>query len=278
MLSPTVALLALLVLSVWAVLFVLYHVVKQQGRVLLRLDSLEHGLGIPGPGAAQAPAGMAVGSEFPAFSLPDLAGKLVALEDLRGKRVLLVNWSPDCGFCVEVAPELARLQADFERRNVQLVLASSGDADSNRKLAEQHGLKCSILLQGDSANVEAFRNLGTPVAYLLDEQGRVAQPLAVGAEQVPALVRKAAAEESEDRTLLPGELPLGESGSDGKAAELATPVPSSRLAGGNDRPSQGLGDTIKRLTSAMGIKTCAGCERRRQFLNRAFPYRRRQLD
>ena len=36
--------------------------------------------------------------------------------------------------------------------------------------------------------------------------------------------------------------------------------------------AQGLGDSIKAITSALGIKTCAKCEERRRQLNRLFPW------
>lgn len=34
------------------------------------------------------------------------------------------------------------------------------------------------------------------------------------------------------------------------------------------RRGVGLGDIIKKVTMAVGIKPCAGCERRRRYLNR----------
>lgn len=37
-------------------------------------------------------------------------------------------------------------------------------------------------------------------------------------------------------------------------------------------PAQGLGDTIKSITSALGIQTCTKCEERRKQLNRIFPW------
>ena len=37
--------------------------------------------------------------------------------------------------------------------------------------------------------------------------------------------------------------------------------------------SKGLGDTIKKVTNAMGIKQCGGCKRRQDKLNRLFPYK-----
>ena len=41
-------------------------------------------------------------------------------------------------------------------------------------------------------------------------------------------------------------------------------------------PSRGLGDTIEKLTSKVGIKSCGGCKRRRDKLNKAIPYRKNQ--
>jgi|11_taG_2_1085331.scaffolds.fasta_scaffold42978_1 hypothetical protein len=37
--------------------------------------------------------------------------------------------------------------------------------------------------------------------------------------------------------------------------------------------SAGLGDTVKKITNAMGIKQCTPCKRRQQALNRLFPYK-----
>ncbi len=37
--------------------------------------------------------------------------------------------------------------------------------------------------------------------------------------------------------------------------------------------SEGLGDTVKKITNAVGIKQCGACKRRQQKLNRLFPYK-----
>jgi hypothetical protein len=36
--------------------------------------------------------------------------------------------------------------------------------------------------------------------------------------------------------------------------------------------SRGLGDTIAKITSAVGIKPCGGCKKRQEKLNQMFPY------
>lgn len=37
--------------------------------------------------------------------------------------------------------------------------------------------------------------------------------------------------------------------------------------------SKGLGDTVAKITSAVGIKPCGGCKERQKKLNRLFPYK-----
>jgi peroxiredoxin len=237
----TVALLVVfpLLAGVW---FFVYQLFKQQGRLLLRLDSLEQRLGHAGghaPGAApqpQAPQGLPVGTEVADFQLADLDGRQVSLSDFRGRRVLLVSWNPTCGYCDMIGPDLAQLQKDFDESNVKMVLASYGDADSNRKLAEEHGLEAPVLLLG-SRTLEAFQNMGTPCAYLLDENGIVIEPMAVGANAVPLLARSAAARNGK-RKRLPGEKPLSES-----------KIPRGGLPAGTLAPAFTLPDLGGRLVS-----------------------------
>src|ERR1700683_5238522 len=46
-----------------------------------------------------------VGDELEAFTLPSLEGPAIDWSSLRGRRVLLVNWNPGCGFCEVIAAE-----------------------------------------------------------------------------------------------------------------------------------------------------------------------------
>ena len=40
--------------------------------------------------------------------------------------------------------------------------------------------------------------------------------------------------------------------------------------------SRGLGDTIAKMTKAVGIKPCGGCKKRQEKLNKRFPYKSRK--
>lgn len=41
--------------------------------------------------------------------------------------------------------------------------------------------------------------------------------------------------------------------------------------------SRGLGDTIANITSAIGIEPCESCDKRKEFLNKVFPYKTKEL-
>ena len=57
--------------------------------------------------------GLKAGTAAPSFRLPRLDGGELSLEELRGKRVLLVFSDPDCGPCNALAPRLEK----FHREN-----------------------------------------------------------------------------------------------------------------------------------------------------------------
>jgi peroxiredoxin len=202
-----------------------YHLLRQHGRLLLRIEALEQALATAAQAPAQAPGphvvevpggtnghrpprGLALGTAIE-LRLPDLDGNEASLADYRGKRVLLVHWSPSCGFCDMIAPDLAALERDLRKRDTEIVLVAHADAEANRALLEEHGLRVrALLLQG--SRPEVFDSLGTPVAYLLDEDGRVARPLAVGANEVPELAREAASSAKKRHSKLAVEpLPAG---------------------------------------------------------------------
>jgi peroxiredoxin len=216
-----------------------YPLLRQHGRLLMRLDQVERRLGLDSGDAlargsvavaARTPEGLPPGTLVPAFRLPDLEGREVALADLRGWRVLLVGWSARCGYCARIAPDLAGLEPALAGAGVRLVLVSAGPALEERELVREHGLESPVLLAGRSG-LEALAGVGTPSAYLLDEEGRVAAPLAVGADRVLALARsqgRSPAREARSRRL-PGERPLSESRIERQGLRAGVPAPAFEL-------------------------------------------------
>jgi peroxiredoxin len=215
------SLLILILASFWGGIYLL---LKQQGRILIRLDAIEAVATYP-QGHAIAQPGLPLGEVFPPFQLTSLEGKEVALEDYRGQHVLLVNWNPACGYCELLAPELAGIPIDNDA--LQIVLLAHGSAEANRSLVADQKLNWPVLLMPDATQIpKPFETPGTPAAYLLDVEGRVASPLTVGADAITELIQRF---RPASGRALPGSQPLAQSRIMRDGLKAGTPAPSFKL-------------------------------------------------
>lgn len=110
----------------------------------------------------------------PAFSLPDLDGRMRGNADYRGKVVLLNFWASWCPPCREEFPSLERLHQVLGGRDftVLAIAVADGEASVNRFL-EGRRPAYDVLLDDDRKAAGDFRAAGVPVTYLLDRQGRL---------------------------------------------------------------------------------------------------------
>ncbi len=171
--------------------WLVYHLLRQNGRILQRLETLEAqaarptgpSLSAPGP-----PPGLPIGALAPDFELASLVGDRHRLSDWRGRRVLLIFFNPGCGFCSRMMPALAALPIEPATGRPVPVVVTIGSAEENRLLVEEHALRCPVLLQeGGDAIAARYGAVGTPMGYLLDEDGRIASERGAGAEALLAL-------------------------------------------------------------------------------------------
>ncbi|HZL89654.1 MAG TPA: redoxin domain-containing protein [Pirellulaceae bacterium] len=165
-----------------------HQLVRQNGRILLRLEAIEKQLGRRSGArqgaAAHRPEGLLIGEAAPDFELPDLAGVRRKLSEFRGKDLLLIFFNPKCGFCTKMAGDLAALPPHGGDGWATPVVITTGDANENRKLVERFGIRCIVLVQNEMEVASQFRAQGTPMGYRIDAAGRIASELAVGAESL----------------------------------------------------------------------------------------------
>lgn len=193
-----------LVLTWAAVAFALwlsYHLLRQNGRTLLRVEALEAELDILTSTLEKtgAPAlgdrllaksrinrnGLTPGTFAPSFTLPRVGGGELSLDDYKGRRVLLVFSDPDCGPCDALAPRLERLAKEAPDLNV--VMVSRGDPERNQAKVAEHGITFPVVLQEQWQLSREYAKFATPIAYLIDAEGRVAATVAVGVDAILAL-------------------------------------------------------------------------------------------
>jgi thiol-disulfide isomerase/thioredoxin len=184
---------AVIGLLVGAVIALLWQIILQQGRLLLRLDALEQRIVATAVPAAQhvpTPAlGLPVGTPAPDLNLIDLHGEMVRLPDVLapGRPALLLFTNPFCGPCQALLPDIVRWQREFTGL-FTLVLVGEGSAEDNQAKITSQGTGLMILLQRKREVAESYQAWGTPAAVLLRSDGSIGSALAAGADPIRALV------------------------------------------------------------------------------------------
>ncbi len=173
----------------------LFGLLRQNGRLLARLETVEERLAhsglAPSENGARSAAGLPVGAPAPTFSLEDLHGEEVALDQLlaRGKPVMLVFTDPGCGPCADLLPELGRWQQEYAE-NLTISLVGRGSAEDNSAEVSEHEVE-NMLLQEDWEVADAYEVEATPSAVVLSPEGTIGSPVAQGPAEVELLVARA---------------------------------------------------------------------------------------
>jgi peroxiredoxin len=175
-----------------------WQLLAQQGRVLLRLEEFEARMtGAAAPLQPDPPieifdpltmgAGLPVGSKAPAFDVATLNGANFSLDKLLAaeKPALLFFADPQCGPCDALMPAIAGWQETLPSHSI--VIVSNGDKKDNKKKIAAHGLK-TILLQRDQELSNAYQAWGTPAALLIEADGSIGSRVAQGADRIRTLV------------------------------------------------------------------------------------------
>ena len=123
-----------------------------------------------------------LGTRAPDFSLPDTQGAKVSLADFRDAKALLVIFMCNhCPFVKHVAPELARLTAEYQRKGVAVVGINSNDADTHpddapermRDQVELRGYTFPYLHDATQEVAKAYRAACTPDFFVFDSEQKL---------------------------------------------------------------------------------------------------------
>lgn len=139
--------------------------------------------------AARAAAGavvLPVGARAPRFHAHDTTGAHIDNEVLLGRMVVVLFWDETCSFCRAMEPTLWPRVDRFDPSSVVLLIVS---ARGGAPFDVAAGMR--IIDDDTRALTTAFGSPGTPSAILLDAEGRVTLPMAVGAVDALALVDRA---------------------------------------------------------------------------------------
>jgi peroxiredoxin len=184
------------------IIWIQFQMMRQSGAILSRLETLEKHPARessteldPAPLAEMATRervpeehGLPVGAPAPSFDLPDLSGHRHTLEEWRGKPLLIVFFSPRCGFCTEIAADLAAMPLDGKGGGPVPLVVTNGTVAENREWVEEYGIRCTVLRQEGMEVANRYQATGTPMGYLVDGEGRIASKMAVGGPNIVDLI------------------------------------------------------------------------------------------
>ena len=200
--APTLSLcVAVMALQWW----LLQHALRQNGRLILRMDTLELRLdaaNIEPPHAVDMrPRGLAIGSMAPDFALPEMGtGESITLAQLRsaGLPVLLVFSDIACGPCAELAPRIERWHRQYQGCiSIAVILR----VDAGQLHRPHTAGSCTTLLQEDRQVSERYDALVTPSAVLVSAEGTIASHLALGSKDIYDLLESTAPQIDENRNI-----------------------------------------------------------------------------
>ena len=113
-----------------------------------------------------------VGKAAPAFSLPDAAGKKVALKDFKGKDVVLYFYpKDDTPGCTKEACGFRDAWTTLQKRGVVVIGVSPDGAESHQKFATKYQLPFILLSDPDKSMMTTYGAFGEKVMYGKKTQG-----------------------------------------------------------------------------------------------------------
>ena len=180
--SNILSTLALLNSSEWLLLLGVIAVVVG---VLIYLQRRQKHLPLETPAA---PSGLPLDSVAPPFELTAYAGGTVSLAQLLayGKPLLLIFTNPTCGPCVALFAEVKDWQQSH-REQLTIALISFGTIKENFVNVARNRLG-QVLLQQEREVADQYGAHVTPTAVVVNTDGRIASPLAAGADEIRKLL------------------------------------------------------------------------------------------
>jgi peroxiredoxin len=139
-------------------------------------ESEEAPLEKAGESQAEAPrVGIFQGNLAPDFTLYDLEGNQVCLEDLRGRQVIVNFWQMSCGPCLAEKQELQAFMDEYGDENVTILSINLRDPQQRvEEYMEENGYTFQVLFDtSDNFAAAEYRVRATPTSIFIDEEGLV---------------------------------------------------------------------------------------------------------
>ena len=210
--------------------------VRQTRKLVARLENMS----LAAPSAGEHPTVDKATHPAAEFNIPDVNGGRLTLQGMldRGKPVLLLFTDPGCGPCNALLPDLGEWNRRFSSE-LTIAIISVGSVDDNRAKTSAHGLLFVGLHEWPDVS-KPYGVIATPTGVLVDTDGIIRKPNAIGRNEIRELVTRTLDNRPEP-TPVHHDGPV-EYNADGSIAESVFPDPSRALRLGMSVPRLPLPD------------------------------------
>ncbi|PIU40856.1 MAG: thioredoxin [Candidatus Omnitrophica bacterium CG07_land_8_20_14_0_80_42_15] len=126
-------------------------------------------------GCADGKGGNASSGPAPDFTLADINGKNISLNDFIGKdAVLLVFSTTWCPYCKEKIPGLKKLYSEYNGKGLQVLAVYIQEGkDKIASFIGKNSMPYPILMDTDGAVSQKYGVFGVPSLFAIDKKGNV---------------------------------------------------------------------------------------------------------
>lgn len=113
-----------------------------------------------------------IDSEALLWNLKDTKGKLVSLEEYKGKPLFIEAWSSDCNHCLASFPIIKEIQRNYGQSINIVTMSMDYDLVKTKKTIQNNQLPFTVL-QGDATFQRDYLVRSFPSYYIIDKDGKI---------------------------------------------------------------------------------------------------------
>ena len=133
----------------------------------------------------------------PRFNAKTTDGEKFTNDSIKGKVVLLEFWATWCGFCLDEAPYIDRMNREYGDKGLLVLAVDVGESKKTvKKYLDQHPRSSRIVLTDDTNLAAMYEATVYPIYVVIDRDGNIAgtQRGAAGEDALRELVASAGLE------------------------------------------------------------------------------------